>query len=105
MRIRLGAPSLFVVVCLFGAVQQASASSNCGACKYSDCNECDAQSSYSACQSQCRTSYKLVYDTVLEKRWHTCYQTVQETVMKPVTKTCYRDEVKTCYKTCTETQY
>ena len=64
MRIRLGAPSLVVAVCLFGAVQQASASI-CGAGKYSGCNECDAQSSYSSCQSQCRTTYKLVYDTVL----------------------------------------
>ena len=58
-----------------------------------------------ACQQQCKTCYKLVYDTVLEKRWHTCYQTVQETVMKQVCKTCYREECRTCYKTCYETCY
>ncbi len=51
------------------------------------------------CTCQMKTSYKLVYDTVLEKRWTTCYQTVQETVMKQVCRTCYRDECKTCYKT------
>ena len=61
-------------------------------------NPCDAQCCFSDCQQQCKTSYQLVYDTVLEKRWHTCYQTVHETVMKPVCKTCYRTIKETCYK-------
>ena len=99
MRMRLGAPLLAALVGLLGAVQPAAAG-DCGAAKYASCPEpcCDAQCCFSSCQQQCRTCYKLVYDTVLEKRWHTCYQTVQETVMKPVCKTCYREECKTCYK-------
>src|SRR5438132_10688732 len=106
MRMRLGVPLLAAFVGLVGAVQTAAAA-NCGAGKYDSCAEpcCDAQCGFTACQQQCRTCYKLVYDTVLEKRWHTCYQTVQETVMKPVTKTCYREECKTCYKPCYETCY
>src|SRR5215472_4458523 len=105
MRMRLGAPLLAVLVGLLGAVQHAAAS-DCGSAKYSSCSPCcDAQCCFTACQQQCRTCYKLVWDTVLEKRWHTCYRTVQETVMKPVCKTCYREECKTCYKTCYETVY
>ena len=60
---------------------------------------CDAQCCFSDCQQQCKTCYKLVYDTVLEKRWHTCYQTVNETVMKPVCKTCYKTVQETCSRT------
>src|SRR3954471_22070015 len=105
MRMRLGAPLLVALVGLLGAVQQAAASHCCGAATYSACPEscCDAQCCFTPCQQQCRTCYKLVYDTVLEKRWHTCYQTVQETVMKQVCKTCYREECKTCFKPCYET--
>ena len=99
MRMRLAAPLLAALVALLGAVQQAAAS-HCGATEYTCCTEpsSDAQSCFTPCQQQCRTCYKLVYDTVLEKRWHTCYKTVNETVMKPVCKTCYREECKTCYK-------
>src|SRR6185295_670490 len=102
MRIRLGAPLLAAVVGLFGAVPFASAS-HCGAGNYC-CSQpcCDAQCNFNCCQQQCKTCYKLVYDTCVEKRWHTCYQTVKETVMKPVCKTCYREECKTCYKPCYE---
>jgi len=53
---------------------------------------------YSACQQQNRVCYKLVYDTVMEKRWHTSYKTVCETVNKQVTKTCYRERMP---KPCT----
>ena len=89
MRMRLGAPLLAALVSLLGAVQHASAS-HCGAEKYTCCAAapcCDAQCCFTACQQQCCTCYKLVYDQVLEKRWHTCYKTVHETVMKPVCAT------------------
>src|SRR5271165_2430575 len=103
MRMRLAAPLLVGLVGLC-AVNSASAS-HCGAGSYgcTDQPTCDAQCCFPAQCQQTRTVYKLVWDNVLEKRWHTCYQTVPETVMKQVTKTCYRDEVKTCYKTVHET--
>src|SRR5438270_5297098 len=104
MRMRLGAPLLAALVGLLGAVQQATAG-NCGCEKYSAQPCCDAQCCFTSCQQQCKTCYKLVYDTVLEKRWHTCYKTVQETVMKQVCETCYREECKTCYKPCYQTCY
>ena len=101
MRMRLGAPLLAAMVGLLGAVQYAAAA-HCGCSNYSCCPQpcCDAQCCFPTCQQQCKTCYKLVYDTVLEKRWQTCYQTVQETVMKQVCKTCYRQECKTCYRSC-----
>ena len=106
MRMRLGVPLLAAFAGLLGAVQPAAAS-HCGAANYSGCSQpcADAQCCFAANQQQCRTCYQLVYDKVLETRWHTCYQTVQETVMKPVTKTCYREEVKTVYKPCHQTCY
>ena len=78
MRMRLGAPLLVALVGLFGAAGSAAAS-HCGAATYSCCEQpcCDAQCCFSSCQQQCRTCYKLVYDTVLEKRWQTCYKQVQ----------------------------
>jgi len=89
MRMRLAVPLLTALAGLCLAAQQAAAS-HCGAESYgcSPQPSCDAQCCFPACQQQCKTCYKLVYDTVLEKRWHTCYQTVQETVMKNVCKTC-----------------
>src|SRR6476660_5362530 len=103
MRTRLGAPLLCAVTGLLTLVGTASAG-NVGASNYTSTGTpvSDAQVSFSDCQTQNRTGYKLVYDTVLEKRWHTCYQTVNETIMKPVTKTCYRDECKTEIKTVQE---
>src|SRR5262245_42607395 len=105
MRMRLGVP-LLAFAGLLGAVQTAAAA-NCGAANYSGSIQpcADAQTNFAAQQQQTRTCYQLVYDNVMETRWHTCYQTVQETVMKPVTKTCYREECKTCYKKCYETCY
>jgi hypothetical protein len=103
---RLGAPLVAAVVGLLGAVQTAAAG-HCGADKYASCSEpsCDAQCCFTPCQQQCKTCYKLVWDTCLEKRWKTCYQTVQETHTKQVCKTCYREECRTCYKPCYETAY
>ena len=77
MRMRLGVPLLAALVGLVGAVQNAKAS-YCGAAKYDCCSQpcCDAQCCFTTCQQQTKTCYKMVYDTVLEKRWHTCYQTV-----------------------------
>src|SRR5438552_18155752 len=100
MRMRLGAPLLAAVVGLLGAVQLAAAG-DCGATRYGSGTQpcCDAQCCFTSCQNQCRTCYKLVYDTVLEKRWQTSYRTVNETVMQQVQKTCYRNECRTCYKT------
>src|SRR5207247_2577295 len=105
MRMRHGA----VLVALAGLLSQAAPATagHCGAGSYGCCEQpsCDAQCCFPACQAQCRTTYKLVYDTCMETRWHTCYQTVCETVMKPVCKTCYREECKTCFKPCYETCY
>jgi len=101
MRMRLGVPLLAAVAGLLGAVHPAAAA-NCGACSYSGCAQptCDAQCCFTSCQQECKPKYKLVYDNVLETRWHTCYQTQQECVMKPVCKTCYREECRTCMKPC-----
>ena len=72
MRMRLRAPLLAALLGLLGAVQPAAAS-HCGAAKYNCCPEpcCDAQCCYTSCQQECKTCYKLVYDKVLETRWHT----------------------------------
>src|SRR5262249_34218785 len=96
MRMRMGAPLLVALCSLFGAVQYASAQT-CGAARYSGCcpPSCDAQTCFSSNCGESRPSYRLVYDNVMEKRWHTCYKTVCETVNKTVTKTCYREECKT----------
>lgn len=104
MRMRKEAPLLFALVALLSGVQAASAS-HCGAFRFSRCsNACsDAQTCYSTCQQQNRVCYKLVYDTVMEKRWHTCYKTVQETVNRQVSKTCYKDETR--YRDCQVTKY
>src|SRR5687767_4139038 len=105
MRMRMGAP-LFALVALFGALQPASAS-HVGAGRFSIFHKpcCDAQCCFSSCQQQNKTCYKLVWDTVEEKRWHTTYKTVQETVHKQVCKTICKDEVKTCYRPVQKTCY
>src|SRR5882724_4971074 len=96
MKMRKGAPLLIALAALFGAAQVASAQT-CGAGRFSSCGnaDCDAQCCFSTCQQQNRVCYKLVYDTVMEKRWHTSYKTVCETVNKEVTKTCYKDVCET----------
>src|SRR5947207_2344275 len=106
MRMRKGAPLVIALAALFGMVQLASAS-ECGAARFSIFRNanCDAQCCYPSCQQQNRVCYKLVYDTVLEKRWHTCYKTVCETVNKEVTKTCYKEECKTVMKECHVTKH
>ncbi len=106
MRMRKGAPLLFALAALLGLAQAASAST-CGAARFSIFRKanCDAQSCYSSCQQQNRVCYKLVYDTVEEKRWHTTYQTVRETVNKAVTRTCFKEECKTMYRECRVTKY
>jgi hypothetical protein len=103
MRIRVVAPLLAALVAATATAQ----AGDCGAAKYASAagpvhGDHNCFTNYKACN---RTCYKLVYDTVVEKRWHTCYQTVEETVMKPVCKTCYREECKTCYKTVYDTHY
>jgi len=104
MRMRKGAPLFFALAALLGLAQAASAS-HCGALRFSSLSRAcgDAQCCYSACQQQNRVCYKLVYDDVIEKRWHTCYKTVCETVNKQVCKTCYKEEVR--YKDCHVTKY
>src|SRR5690349_2798239 len=106
MRIRLGAPLALAVLGLFWAGSTARAS-HCGCTQYAGWNApcCQAQSGFAANQAQTRSTYRLVYDTVVEKRFHVCHQTVCETVMRPVCKTCYRCEQRTCYKQCEETCY
>ncbi|MSQ96505.1 MAG: hypothetical protein EXR98_18410 [Gemmataceae bacterium] len=106
MKIRKGAPLLFALAVLLGVAQAASAS-YCGAARFSILRkaDCDAQCCYSTCQQQNRVCYKLVYDTVEQKRWHTCYQTVRETVNKQVTRTCYKEECKTMHRACHVTKY
>src|SRR5579859_5398335 len=77
MRMRMGAPLWVALVSLWGAAQTASAGI-CGAGLFSSLKQpcCDAQCCFSSCQEQGRVSYKLVYDTVNETRFHTCYKTV-----------------------------
>ena len=104
MKIRLGASLAVAAFVLCGAEAQAGLGGLAGLGS-SPCADGDTQANFSACNTHVRATYKLVYDTVLEKRFHVCYQTVQETVMTPVTKTCYRDEYKTCYKPCQQTEY
>src|SRR5262249_32802156 len=106
MRTRLGASLAAAAVAALWASPSAYAG-HTGATKYSACCQpaCDAQTNFGAAAAQSRAGYQVVYDTVVEKRFHTCYQTVTETVMKPVTRTCYRDEVRTTYKTVHETAY
>src|SRR5438128_151020 len=82
MRIRLVVPLLSALVALFAAMP--ASANDCGAANAAGAaNACDA-CSYPAYKMRTRTKYQLVYDTVVEKRWHTCYQTVEETQMKPV---------------------
>ena len=83
MRTRLGVPLLMAVAGLLWLGGHARAA-HCGAGSYSNCSTpcCEAQCCFSECQQQCKTCYQLVYDTVLEKRWHTCYKNVTETVMQ-----------------------
>jgi hypothetical protein len=80
---------------------------HCGAASYSCTSQpvSECQTSFTCQQGCARTCYKLVYDTVMEKRWQTCYRTVCETVPKMVCKTCYRDECKTVCKPCTTIEY
>ena len=106
MKMRLGAPLLLAMAGLFGLGSSAQAS-HCGCTQYAGWSNpcCDAQCCFTASQAQTKASYRLVYDTVTEKRFHVCHQTVCETVMRPVCKTCYRTEQRTCYKQCCETCY
>ena len=67
----------------------------CGAVSYGSNPCCDAQSCYPSCQQQNRVCYKLVWDTVTEKRWHTCYKPLQETITKQVCRTVWKEECKT----------
>src|SRR5260370_33963259 len=96
MRMRLGAPLLAAVVSLLGAVQYAAAG-HCGREKHSSSSQpcCDAQSCFTPRQQQCRTTYKLVWDSSLEKRRHTRHQTFQETVPKNADKTFYPGDCRT----------
>src|SRR4029077_10936495 len=105
MRMRMGAPRfasplLVALVSLLALGTSRASASHCGACGFSIFQKpsCDAQCCFSSNQEQNKVVYKLVYDTVTEKRWHTTYKTVQETVNKQVTKTCYKDECKTMYR-------
>lgn len=65
----------------------------------------DPQVNFSECQTHTRASYRLVYDSVIEKRFHVCYETVSDTVMKPVCRTLYRDDIQTCYRTVRDVEY
>src|SRR4051812_3094356 len=106
MRMRLGAPLVAAVVGLVWAAGTASAA-NVGAATYqaSPSPAGDAQTSFAAANANCATSYRLVWDSVTEKRFQTTYQTVQETVMQPVQRTGYRTEQRTEMRPCTETVY
>ncbi len=105
MKMRKRAPLLFALIALLGAAQAASAS-HCGAARFSIFRNtgCDAQNCFSSCQQQNRVTYKLVYDTVEEKRWHTSYKNETITVNKQVSRVCYKDECRTMYKECKVTK-
>ncbi|AWM36085.1 hypothetical protein C1280_03040 [Gemmata obscuriglobus] len=104
MAIRQGAPWLAAIAVL--SVGSVALAGHFGTTKYAagnGCSPCDAQTNFAAGQGPC--SQQVVYDCVVEKRYHTCYQTTCETVLKPVTKTTYACEEKTCFKTVNETAY
>ena len=104
MRMRLAVPILAAALGLMAMVPAAQAS-NCGCTGYSCGSDpcCDAQCSFSNCSSGSHVAYKLVYDTVMEKRFHTCYKTVTETTTKQVCRTCYKEECHTEMRPCTRT--
>ena len=96
MRIRLGA-LVAAALALVGAAEARAGLGGLGGgcCVGSPAPACgDAQCNVAACQNQLRPVYKVVYDSVKEKRTKVCYETVKETVMKPVCKTCYREECR-----------
>src|SRR5260221_4254463 len=98
MRMRLGAPLVLAAAGLFWAAAPAQAA-HCGSTLFQPKSACcDAQSCFNSCEQGTRTSFKLVWDNVTEKRFHVCHQTVCATVMKPVCKTCYRTEQRTGYR-------
>ena len=103
MMIRKGAPWL-AALAILGAGSAAFAG-HFGTTKYSAAGGgcCDAQSNFGAGQGA--SGQQVVYDSVVEKRYHTSYQTTTETVMKPVATTTYSCEQRTCYKTVNETAY
>src|SRR5438552_532910 len=105
MRMQWGMPLGVAVVGLLWAASTVHAA-HCGCTSFPACgNPCDAQCCFNAAQQQTRTTYRLVWDCVLEKRFHVCHQTVCETIMKPVCRTCYRNEQRTCYRQCQETAW
>jgi hypothetical protein len=101
MRNRLAALAVTALVLVGAAQARAGLGGLAGGCNCAPATG-EVQTSVAACDTQLRPSYKVVYDSVQEKRTKVCYETVKETVMKPVTKTCFRDECKTCYKTVHE---
>ena len=76
MRIRLGAYLAVSALALFGAATATAGLGGLGAA--GDCpSACgDPQVNFSACNNATKASCKMVYDTVMEKRFHVCYQTV-----------------------------
>ena len=84
------------IALLFAAPADAS---HCGAGSYSACPEvCGDPCTFSRVCMIFRPRYQMVWDTVVEKRWHTCYQTVTETVLKDVQRTCYQTEERVCMR-------
>src|SRR5438270_4624621 len=105
IRKQWGMPLGVAVVGLLWAASTSQAA-HCGCTSFpSGGHPCDAQCCFNAAQQQTRTSYRLVWDNVLEKRFHVCHQTVCERSMKPVCKTCVRIEQRTCYNECQETAW
>src|SRR5262245_64592061 len=100
MTISRGAPLAALALALaLSADARAGLGGLCGGCAHgSACG--DGQSQFAACGNQLQPTYKVVYDTVHEKRFHVCYETVRETVLKRVAKTCYRTECQTAYRPC-----
>ena len=104
MRNRLATLAVTALVLVGAAQARAGLGGLAGGCNCAPATgEC--QTNVAACDNQLKPTYKVVYDSVQEKRTKVCYETVKETVMKPVAKTCYRDECKTCYKTVHDTCY
>lgn len=93
------------VALVCGLMVQPAFASNLGVGKYASISK-GAQDPGCVSPSFCdnyRPTYKLVWDSHLEKRYVTCYKTVSEQSSKTICKTCYKDEVKTIYKPCRET--
>src|SRR5215472_98275 len=108
MRTRLGTSLAVAAVAVLWASPPARAG-YFGATKYTGTPQpvSESQTNFAAGQAGCQPGYQVVYDNVVEKRYHTVYQdsceTVRETADKQVTETVCRPVCETVMKECRTT--